>query len=97
MGQEHGSVSHDTAPAHAQESLRLALGPVAAFYEDTPYFVNQIENRGAWGYQAVRQLLEDMIAACAEEKSCEELVQRKGWGLPSLIENINRAPRGAPG
>lgn len=37
-----------------------------------------------------------MIAACAEEKSCEELVQRKGWGLPSLIENINRAPRGRP-
>lgn len=74
--------------ASAGEPLRLALGPVAAFYEDTAYFVNQIENRGAWGYQAIRQLLRDMTEACSEEKSAEELVQRKGWGLPSLVEPL---------
>ena len=81
--QEQGRVSCD-----ADVPLRLALGPMAAFYEDTPYFVNQIENGGTWGYQAVRQLLRDMTAACAEEKSAEELVQRKGLGLPSLIESL---------
>ena len=75
-------------PCDADVPLRLALGPMAAFYEDTPYFVNQIENGGAWGYQAVRQLLRDMTAACAEEKSAEELVQRKGLGLPSLVEPL---------
>ena len=74
--------------ASAGEPLRLALGPVAAFYEDTAYFVNQIENRGAWGYQAIRQLLRDMTEACSEEKSAEELVQRKGWGLSSLVEPL---------
>ncbi len=81
--QERGGVS-STAAAPA----RLALGPVAAFYEDTPYFVNHIENGGAWGYQAVRQMLQDIIEACEEEKSAEELVQRKGWGLPSLVEPL---------
>ncbi len=68
--------------------MRLALGPVAAFYEDTPYFVNQIENGGNWGCQAIRQLLRDMTEAVTREKSVEELVQRKGWGLPSLVEPL---------
>lgn len=80
-----GDVAEQTL---SRQPLRLALGPVAAFYEDTPYFVNQIENRGNWGYQAVRQLLQDMTEAMAKEKSAEELVQRKGWGLPSLVEPL---------
>lgn len=75
--------------ASASHPLRLALGPVAAFYEDTPHFIYQIENRGAWGYQAVRQLLQDMTAACAAEKNPEELLPRKGWGLPSLVEKLS--------
>ncbi len=86
--QEQGRVPCDADAALSWEPLRLALGPMAAFYEDTPYFVNQIENGGAWGYQAVRQLLRDMITACSEEKSAEELVQRKGLGLPSLVETM---------
>ncbi len=92
--QEYKNVSHGITEASVGEPLRLALGPVAAFYEDTAYFVNQIENRGAWGYQAIRQLLRDMTEACAEEKSAEELVQRKGWGLPSLVEPL---PGGSQG
>ena len=86
--QEHGNAADGAETAFAEENIRLALGPVAAFYEDTAYFVNQIENRGAWGYQAIWQLLRDMTEACTEEKSAEELVQRKGWGLPSLVEPL---------
>lgn len=63
----------------------LALGPKAAFFADTPYFVNWIENDGNWGYDGLRRLASAMTEAWRQPKDTRDLVQRKGLGLPSLV------------
>lgn len=64
----------------------LALGPKAAFFADTPYFVNWIENDGNWGFDGLRRLASAMIDAYRKPKDTRDLVQRKGLGLPSVVE-----------
>lgn len=66
----------------------LALGPKAAFFADTPYFVNWIENDGNWGYDGLQRLCAAMIAAVKKPKNPEEIVQKKGLGWPSLVEDF---------
>lgn len=64
----------------------LALGPKAAFFADTPYFVNWIENGGNWGYDGLQKLCAAMTDAMEQTKNPEDIVQKKGLGWPSLVE-----------
>ena len=64
----------------------LALGPKAAFFAGTPYFVNWIENNGNWGYDGLEKLASEMIDSYRNPKDLRDIVQRKGLGLPSLPE-----------
>jgi len=63
----------------------LAIGPRAAWVYNTPYFVNQIENDGAYGVAGWRTLLQKMREAVQTPKDLEGTVSRKALGLPSCI------------
>ena len=58
----------------------LAVGPMAAWVFNTPYFVNQIENDGAYGKLGMLSLLEKMKDAIANPKPIEKTVLQKGIG-----------------
>ena len=59
----------------------LAIGQMAAYFTDTKYFVNIIENSGLYGYVGLMKLL-DWIgdAAGKENPDMREIIQVKAWG-----------------
>lgn len=63
----------------------LAVGQKAAWFEDTPHFVNLVQGAGLWGYDGICRLCEQMREAFLEEKDTEDLVPRKGWGCESCV------------
>lgn len=63
----------------------LAVGPKAAWFEDTGYFVNLVEGAGLHGYHGIRHMLELMQDAYRTEKDTENLVPRKGLGCESCV------------
>ena len=67
------------------EGKMLALGQKAAWFTQSPYFVNVVEGAGWYGFDGIRKMAELMIRAYKEEKEVEDLVVRKGWGCESCI------------
>ncbi|MDO4614501.1 MAG: nitrogenase component 1 [Lachnospiraceae bacterium] len=63
----------------------LAIGPKAAFFNDTPWFVNTIENGGNWGYSGISQLMREMRTAFSEKKDTEAIVPQKGLGCSATV------------
>ena len=63
----------------------LALGPKAAWFTSTPYFVNMVQGGGIWGYAGIRTLGKWMTEAFLEPKDTRDLVPRKGLGCISCI------------
>ena len=61
------------------------LGTKAAWFTQSPYFVNVVEGAGWYGFDGIRKMAELMIRAYKEEKEVEDLVVRKGWGCESCI------------
>lgn len=59
----------------------LAIGQMAAYFTDTKYFVNLIENSGLYGYVGLSKIL-DWIgeANAAENPKMREIIQIKAWG-----------------
>jgi len=58
----------------------VAVGQKSAYFNDTPYFVNLVENAGMYGYRGLSHLL-DLIAQAADTpQDLPTLVQHKGWG-----------------
>ena len=72
-------------PSHPAGPPGLALGQKAAFFQNTPHFVNMVEGSGRWGFSAIEALASDMVAAYREPKDIESNVRRKGLGGPSLL------------
>lgn len=73
-------------PVHAEGAPAcLSLGQKAAFFQNTPHFVNMVEGGGRWGFSAIESLAHDMIAAYRTPKDIEANVRRKGLGGPSLL------------
>ena len=58
----------------------LCIGQKSAYFHDSDYFVNIVENDGMYGYRGIRRLMELMREADREKKPMRELVQIKGWG-----------------
>lgn len=71
-------------PRGRQEKV-LAIGQKAAWFEQTPHFVNLVQGAGLWGYDGICRLCELMEEAFLEEKDTEDLVPRKGWGCESCV------------
>ena len=63
----------------------LAIGPKAAWFTSTPYFVNVVQAGGLWGYAGIRSLCDKMIDAFQNEKDTRDIVPRKGLGCVSCI------------
>ena len=63
----------------------LAIGPKAAWFTSTPYFVNVVQGGGLWGYAGIRRLCDLMIDAFQNEKDTRDIVPRKGLGCVSCL------------
>ena len=63
----------------------LAIGPKAAWFTSTPYFVNVVQGGGLWGYAGIRRLCDLMIDAFEHEKDTRDIVPRKGLGCVSCL------------
>ena len=64
----------------------LALGQKAAYFCDTPYFVNYVEGGGSWGFAAVTELARLMTDACRHPQAIRPAVSRKAGEDPLSYE-----------
>ena len=71
-------------PIGSAEKL-LALGQKAAYFTDSPYFVNLVENGGLYGFDGIRQLAAMMEEAFDLPKEIEQTIQIKGLGCESCL------------
>ncbi len=71
-------------PRERQEKV-LALGQKAAYFTESPYFVNLVEGGGLYGFDGICRLAKMMKEAFAEPKDTERLIQMKGLGCESCI------------
>lgn len=58
----------------------VCAGQKAAYFMDSDYFVNEVENEGMYGYRGIRRMMALLRDAAAHPKPMKELVQIKGWG-----------------
>lgn len=58
----------------------LAMGQKAAYFNDTPYFVNFVEGGGHYGFDGIARLGDLMREAWQTPRDTRTLIQRKGWG-----------------
>ena len=63
-----------------QEEKVLAIGQKAAYFHQTPYFVNMVQGAGLHGYAGILRLIDMMEEACLNSKDTKDLVGRKGLG-----------------
>ncbi|MGN0362848.1 MAG: nitrogenase [Bilifractor sp.] len=66
-----------------QREKILAVGPKAAFFTGSRFFVNAIEADGATGYMGIRHMLRLMCEA-VQQPGKPEVVTGKGLGLPGV-------------
>ena len=66
-------------PREQKEKI-LAIGQKAAYFADTPYFVNIVEDDGQYGYAGIRAMMGQMIESLENEKDTRALIQIKGLG-----------------
>lgn len=62
------------------EGKIVSVGQKSAYFNDTDYFVNIVENDGMYGYRGIIRLMELIREADALKKPMRDLVQIKGWG-----------------
>ena len=72
------------ADRHAADKV-LALGQKAAYFSDTPYFVNMVAGGGLIGFAGIRDLAGLMTEAYLTPKDTRDLVVRKGLGCESCV------------
>ncbi len=71
-------------PCDSTEKV-LALGQKAAYFTDSPYFVNLVENGGLYGFDGIKRLARLMTDAFSVPKNTEKLIQMKGLGCESCL------------
>lgn len=57
----------------------LGIGQQAAYFFDTPYFVELIFTAGMYGYHGIQYLLKQMMEAYEHPKHVRSTVSHKGW------------------
>ncbi len=63
----------------------LALGQKAAYFTDSRYFVNIVENGGMYGFDGIRRLADLMCEAFITPKDTEKTIEIKGLGCKSCL------------
>lgn len=64
----------------------LALGQKAACFAGTDHFINITEGGGLFGFAGAAELMEMMRLAARTKKDRRDLVQKKGSGLRSILD-----------
>lgn len=67
------------------EEKVLAFGQKAAYFTDSPYFVNLVENGGMYGFDGIKQLAKLMQEAFTTPKNIEKTIAVKGLGCESCL------------
>lgn len=73
------------AMERGHEGKVLCIGQKSAYFMNSRFFVNIVENAGMYGYRGLRRLMELIREAFREEKPMEQLVQIKGWGCSCIL------------
>ncbi len=63
----------------------LAVGQIAAWFQQTGHFVNLVEGGGLWGFAGIRGMLALMRDAYLTVKDTQDLIPRKGLGCGSCL------------
>ena len=63
----------------------LAIGQKAAWFEDTPWFVNMVSGGNLYGYSGICEMTNLMTDAFLNPKDTKDIVPRKGWGCDSCL------------
>ena len=63
----------------------LALGQKAAYFRNTPYFVDLVEGGGLYGFDGICRLCDRMTEAFSEPKDTQKRISQKGSGWKSCI------------
>ncbi|MCR4721700.1 MAG: nitrogenase [Lachnospiraceae bacterium] len=63
----------------------LALGQKAAYFTQTPYFVDMVENGPLYGFDGIVELSRMMTDAFINVKDLKKTLDIKGWGCESCI------------
>ena len=63
----------------------LALGQKAAYFTQTPYFVDMVENGPLYGFDGIVELSRMMTDAFLNVKDLKKTLDIKGWGCESCI------------
>ena len=69
----------------ASKCATLAIGQKAAYFTQSPYFVDIVEGGGTFGYQSLEKLAGLMIEAYQNSKDIESVIGHKGWGCESCL------------
>ena len=69
----------------AADEKMLAIGQKAAYFHQTPYFVNMVEGGGLHGYDGILTMLARIREAAVERKDIEDTIRRKGLGCPCIL------------
>lgn len=68
-----------------QDEKVLAVGQKAAYYMNTNYFVNLLENGGLYGFNGIAHLAQMLQTADATAKPMRQIVEVKGWGCNCVL------------
>ena len=78
---ERGWQPEESRGAAGSDGAKIvAIGQRAAYFHDTNYFVDLVNNDGMYGYRGIVRLIELLKEAFREEKDMRRLIQIKGWG-----------------
>ncbi|MBR7057218.1 MAG: hypothetical protein IKI35_00665, partial [Stomatobaculum sp.] len=75
-----GGAAGSGSPTGPGGAKIVAIGQRAAYFHDTNYFVDLVNNDGMYGYRGIVRLMELLTGAFREEKDMRRLIQIKGWG-----------------
>ena len=75
----------NTDTSNGNKPQILALGQKAAYFTQTPYFVDMVENGSLYGFDGIVELSKMMIDSFINVKDLKKTLDIKGWGCESCI------------
>jgi hypothetical protein len=73
------------AHANTPNPQILAIGQKAAWFSNTPHFVNIVSGGGMWGFAGIKQLVTLMREVANTARDTDKIIQHKGIGCTSCL------------
>ena len=80
-----GNNKSDIAESFGNKPKILALGQKAAYFTQSSYFVDMVENGPLYGFDGIVRLSEMMTESFLNAKDLKKTLDIKGWGCESCI------------